>query len=567
MSEEQRVRRRRPSGVLVALLTALALVAAACGGDDGGDRDGLAGGETGGDVTTTTEELGEPQQGGSIVVGIEAETNSWIPGEYAGANAGANVALAIYDPLVQRDSEGVIRPFLAESIESNDELTEWTLTLREGVRFHDGTELNAQVMKTIFDEYLMAEGSTTVGVLQTLTVQEMRVDDELTFTYVLEEPHAGFPDFLQGSLGWPFSVEAAEAAGEDFGSQPVGTGPFVFESWRRDDSLVVVRNDDYWMEGLPHLDRITFRPIPDEDTRIQSLFAGDLDAVQSLRGSAIKQVMDRDGYTAHLFVGNLTGASIYNTEVPPLDDLRIRRAMTMLADPDAVAEILGDDGLVDNTTQFFSTDSPWWSERVAEAYPPRDPEGAAELVEEYVDDPDRSDGQPVGTPPRFVFACPPDPSLIEISQYIQALGQGIGIEIELSQVEQAAHIQNGLMGDYEANCWRVGSEDDPAVVFEQAFTEPETNILNFTNWTHPDIVRLIEDLKRTADFEERYEIVEEIGIIINENVPLGFGVGTPTMIGVREAVKNVPGWTFPDGTLGNGHPNAVARWREVWLEE
>jgi peptide/nickel transport system substrate-binding protein len=567
MSEEQRARRRSPSGMLVALTALLALVAAACGGDGGGDRDGVAGGETAGNVTTTTEELGEPQEGGSVVVGLEAETNSWLPGESALAASGYNVAYAIYDPLVQRDSEGAIQPFLAESIESNEELTEWTVTLREGVRFHDGTELDANVMKTIFDEYLNVEGANTFGTLQTQGAEELRVEDDLTFTYVLSEPNAAFPDVLQGAIGMPFSVEAAEAAGADAGSQPVGTGAFVFDRWQRDNSLVVVRNDDYWREGLPYLDRITFRPIPDEETRAQSLFSGDLDAIQSLRGSTIKQVMDRDGFTSHLYVGNETGASIYNTEVPPMDDVRIRRAMAMATEHDDVAQILGDDGLVDATTQYFSTNSPWWSERVAETYPEYDPEAAAELVEEYTNDPDRSDGQSPGTRPSFVYACPPDPSLIEISQYVQAAGQNIGIDIELTQVEQAAHIQNGLMGDYEVNCWRVGSENDPATVFASSFGDPETEILNFTNWTDPEIDRLVDELKQTADFDERYEIVEEIGIIINENMPQGFGVGTPTMVGVREAVKNVPGWTFPDGTLGNGHPSAVARWREVWLEE
>jgi peptide/nickel transport system substrate-binding protein len=568
MSEVQRVRRRSPIVMLVALLTALALVAAACGDDGGnGEREGTAGGETGGDVTTTTEELGEPQEGGSIVVGLEAESNSFLPGEASLAAPGYNVAYAIYDPLMQRNSEGELQPFLAESIEPNDDLTEWTLTLREGIQFHDGTELTAEVLKTIFDDYLSVEGANTAGTLENQDVEDMRVDDELTVTYLLSEPNSAFPDVLQGPIGWPFSVEAAEAAGDDAGSQPVGTGAFVFDSWQRDNQLVVVRNEDYWREGLPYLDRITFRPIPDEDTRVQSLFAGDLDATQSLRGSAIKQVRDRDGFTAHIHVGNVTGASIYNTEVPPLDDVRIRRALAMATQAEDVAQILGDDGLVDDTTQFFSTDSPWWSERVAEAYPEYDPEAAAELVEEYANDPDRSDGLAEGAPPSFTYACPPDPSLIEISQYVQAAGQQIGLEIELNQVEQAAHIQNALQGDFEANCWRLGSEDDPATVFAGNYADPETAITNVTNWTDPEVDRLVDELRRTVDFDERYDLVEELGVIVNENMPQTWGVGTPTMIGVRDAVKNVPGWTFPDDTLGNGHPNAQARWREVWLEE
>jgi peptide/nickel transport system substrate-binding protein len=562
---------RRPGGRVGWALLAGAVVLAGCGGNGGGNDGGAA------DTTTTTEQLGEPIEGGTLTIGLEAESTSWLPSQAQWAAGGYAVAHAIYDPLMQRDEDGELQPYLAESVEPNDDLSEWTVTLRPGITFHDGTDLTADVMKAIFDEYLTVPPSVLTGVLEGVS---MEVVDELTFTYVLPEPNSAFPDVLQYTAGMPFSIEAAREAGDDAGSNPVGTGAFVFESWTTDDRLVVTKNEDYWREGLPYLDRITFRPIPDEESRVSSLFAGEVDAIQSLRGANIKQVIDAEdsGFVAHLFLGNTSGASIMNTLEPPFDDVRVRRAFAMASDPEDVAAVLGDDGLVDETTQFFSTDSPWWSQRVADAYPGHDPEGAREVLQEYIDDPDRSDGQPVGTPPRFVYNCLPDASLIEVAQLIQQDANAVGFRVDLRQVEQATHIANAIggadtdppyRGDYVVNCWRIGGEDDPYFTLAEGPTSfgegnPQAN---FTNFSDPRLTQLFEDLRTTAEFEDRYEIVEEIGILINENVPISFGVGTPMMVGVKDSVKNVRGWTLPDGTTGNGIPGAVPRLREVWIED
>ncbi len=554
---------------LIALLAVIGLVAAACGDDGTATDDERPGG---GPVV----DEGDPVYGGSVTVGLEAESNSFLPGESALGIAGTTIAHHIYDPLIILNEDGENIPYLAESLEANDDVTEWTVRLRPGVQFHDGTPLNAQALKDAFDEYLFVEGSNTQGPLMTAGVTGMRVDDELTVTYELSSANAAFPDLLRGSVGWPFSVEAARAAGPDAGARPVGTGPFVFDSWERDSQLVVVRNENYWRSDdngnqLPYLDRIVFRPIPDEETRVAALATGDVDIMHTLRGSHIKQVIameEEGGYVQYLMTGNESGVSIINTTVPPLDDRRIRQAMGYAGDSEAVARVLGDDGLVDNTTQWFSSDSPWWSQRVAEGYPgglERDVERARELVQEYVNDPNRSDGQPVGTPPRFTYNCPPDPSLIEVAQLVQQLWGEAGIEVELNQLEQAAHIQVALAGDYEVNCWRQGGDSDPYTVLSNAHGSLD-NPLNFTNFVHPGIDEQLEILRTSTDFDTRYDAVEQIHLILNEEMPYTWGVGTATTVGAREQVRNIAGWTLPDGSLGRGTPNGLIRLVEAWLD-
>ncbi|TKJ24831.1 ABC transporter substrate-binding protein [Blastococcus sp. CCUG 61487] len=538
-------------------LAGLLLATAACGGDSGnGNGDAEAG------AVSETVEAGDPVYGGSITVGLEAETNSFLPSEGTFNQPGLNVAYAIYDPLMQRSEDGEVRPYLAESLEPNDDLTQWTLTLREGVQFHDGTPLNGEALKTIFDTYLKAPDSRLSAQLAEVTALD--VVDDLTVTYTLAQTNAAFPDLLVGASGWPFSPTAAAAAGPDAGANPVGTGPFKFVEWQRDSRLVVEKNENYWQEDKPYLDEIVFRPIPDEDTRLASLQSGDIDVMQSLRQSTVVRARDLDGVNNFEHLGSNSGGLTLNTSRPPFDDIRVRQALVYGVDQDALIEVLGGTGVTPPQTQFWSPDSPWYSETVAEAYPSYDPEKAQELYDEYVNDPERSDGRPVGTPLSFTFQCPPDPSLNELSQLYQALWGALGAQVTLQQTEQAAWIQDMLARDYDSGCTRVGADRDPYLVFDDAFTEGP---LNMTAFQSPEIDEQLEILRTTVDVEERKAAVEEIGLILNENVPNAFSGGTLTVLATREPVVNLDGWTFPDGTMGNGANASTAMWGHVWKTE
>ncbi len=553
--------RRGPRGLagLWAILLALALVAAACGTDDDEPPAdvGLPGDEE--------EDVGDPVYGGRVVVGLEAESNSFLPGEASLASPGINVAYAIFDPLVKYDEDGEPRPYLAESLEPNDALDEWTLTLRPGVEFHDGTPLDAEALKYNFDNLLNVEGAVTAGALR--DVESMDVVDELTVRYNLSAGNAAFPDLLTGMIGMPFSPAAHQQFGEDAGSNPVGTGPFVFQSWQRDNQLVVTRNDNYWQEGLPYLDEIVFRPMPDEETRVASLQTGDIDAMQSLRQSIIRQLLDNDDVRTHTFVGNNAGGAIFNTERPPVDDSRVRRALAYALDQDQLIEVLGGTGLSPAATQWFSPDSPWYSERVAEAWPNNDPERARELIEEYANDPNRSDGQAPGSPVRVEFNTPPDPSLIEMAQTYQAFWNAIGVDVQINQFEQAAHIQNAIAGDFMINIWRMGEQLDPYTTLHNSFEDPAVMPTNFTNFHDEVVAENLAILRESTDFDERYAAVEAIMMHFTEQVPNTWTAHTVTAIGANPVVRNITGWEFPDGTRGDGIPAAQVMWGFVFRED
>lgn len=552
------------------LLLSMALVVGACGGDDSGaDPDPGPGTDPGGE-TTPPPDPGDATSGGSIVVGLESETPGWLPGTHLLTNyPGLTVANTFYDSLTKRDSDGEIRPYLAESLEPSDDLTEWTLTLRPGVQFHDGTPLDAEALKSNFDDHLKAEGSNLLGTLR--FVSSVEVVDELTLRYLLDTPDAAFPDILQGPAGWPFSPTAVEAQGaDDFGSNPVGTGPFRFVSWLRDGELVVERNPDYWQDGLPHLDQVTFRVITDEDARVASLQSGDVDAMQTLRQSAVRQVRElAEGadFESHDFIGNAAGGQLFNVETPPLDDVRVRRALAYAIDQPAILDLLGGSDISPIATQWYSADSPWYVPAVADIWPTNDPDAARELLEEYRNDPDRSDGRSPGDPVTLDHNILPDPSVVEMGLGYKSMWEAVGFEHVMNQVEVAVILDTQASGDFMINTSRFGNQDDPCTTMRNTFGEPSETPTNFSRFHTPELGESIQQLCENQDFDVRYEAVENIMTILAENIPHTWTGNTPTTVGAQAGLMNVAGWAFPDGTLGDGHPMTVVQWGQVWLED
>ncbi len=244
-----RTSRLRP---LVALFAVWVVVASACGSgdDDGGDE------ATG---TTTTTSPGEPQQGGKLVFAVTAETDGWNPSASRWGPSAFSVARAVYDPLTVIDLEGVAQPYLVESITPNDTLTEWTITIREGVTFHNGDPLTTEVLAT----FLKTMQLSVLAGFAFDPIDAVAVLNDTQVVVITNEPWATFPAMLSGQPGYMVHPDVLTGKVTD----PLGTGPFVFKEWTPDDHLSVVANPDYWRPGLPYLDEVEFKPTPDAATR------------------------------------------------------------------------------------------------------------------------------------------------------------------------------------------------------------------------------------------------------------------------------------------------------------
>ena len=266
----------------VAYLLALALVAAACGG--GGDDDGGGGG---GDAAGGEE--GTPTPGGKVIYGLEAETtDGWCLPEAQLAIAGIMVADAIYDTLTRPNAEGTYEPWLAQSVEPNDDYTQWTITLRDGVTFHDGSELTAEVVKNNLDAY-RGQYPTRNPLLFTFNfanIASVDVVDPMTVSVSMHEPWVAFDAYLYGSGRVGIMAQAQLDDTQSCDRNLIGTGPFMLTDWVPNQHFQAEKNPDYWATDaagnqLPYLDEIEFRPIVEVEQRENALLSGEINAMHT----------------------------------------------------------------------------------------------------------------------------------------------------------------------------------------------------------------------------------------------------------------------------------------------
>ncbi len=604
---------------LLAMLFAFAMIAAACGGDSSDDGEestdttaaeetdasgdeadddddvAEAGEEAEGDVDTEVEaSTGERAYGGDIAVGLEAEAVGLRPWEDTCSSPCYNMMITIYDKLTELTADGTYEPWLFETLEPNDDFTEWVGTLRSGVTFHNDVELTAQTVADMF--VIQQTGAASAGALGSAFIADVQATGDLEVTYTLSQANSALPATLsRAPVGMVFDPAAAEADPDGYSTAPIGTGPFVIESRDLDNETVVVRNENYWgvdPEGnqLPFLDSISFRPIPDEGTRLDAVLSGTVQSMQTLRQGTIRDARAaRDGgdeIELLEFQGNNVGGGQFNVLLAPYDDVRVRRGLTHMNSQENVIDALGGTGISLPGTQWFSPDSPWYSEKVAEAWPQFDFELGVSTLQEYVDDPERSDGKAAGEPIDVELSCPPDPTLIAAMQVLEQTWTASGlVNVELTNFDQQTHInyalgaENGFVGEHGAHCWRWSSDDDPSLGLNPHLAPPTAEIaeaagipeivspLNFPNWFDGDAFGAAAAAIQTDDFDERFALYESIMLQFAEEVPIWYSGHTATAFVNDPSIQGLIGWSTPSGVLGAGIPAVEGRWAEVWLAE
>lgn len=309
---------RTVTGVIAGAV-ALALVLSGCGPATPGEN-GADGSET-------------PVPGGVLQVGLGIEMPSLDPRAIGGPSTGQERGMAIFDTIMTTEN-GVVVPKTAESLEPNDDASVWTLTIKEGIEFTDGTPYDAEAIVYNLERAIAPDSpSGFKGFLANLT--DMEATGDLTVEFTFSQPFGQFPAVLsdQTSLGMIGSPTALEADPEGFARNPVGAGPFMFESWVTDQQMVLVKNPNYFVEGQPYLDGITFNLIPDTDSRFQALLAGDVDYVWGMGGFQYAEVRDGGEFYAVEGAPYVGGAGlIFNQNKGPGADPRVREAASMAFD-------------------------------------------------------------------------------------------------------------------------------------------------------------------------------------------------------------------------------------------
>jgi peptide/nickel transport system substrate-binding protein len=503
----------RSRTAIVALVLTL-LVTAACSNDDGDDPS--TGGTAGGGGSTTTAPPaegfnqpfaeGEPRDGGSITVGVEAEIASLDPAGALAQVSDWDIALAIYDPLVDLDEEGRLAPGLATEWTNSDDLRTWTLTLRDGVTFSDGTVFDADAVVTHF-ERLKDPATRCVCASEVALITSVDAEGSDTVVFTLTEPNAFFISSLTDAIGLIASPTATEEWGEDYGRHPVGTGPFVLASY---EPIVLEKNPDYWRQDadgnpLPHLDEIKIEPIPESDIRLQSLRSGDIDLMQVADTGTIINAIEADRYTVQKIAGGSSLSISMNNRRAPFDDLRIRQAFAMSVDRTEINNILYK-GSRQLAYSQFAASSPWYDEDAG--WLEYDPDAARDLVDEAVTD---------GVDPSFTMTCVPTEESRQLLNLVKQQAAKVGLEIDLEFVDQGAYVDKLLGADHDfvAGCTRNGENLVPDLYDGWH----STGSFNAEGYDNPEADRAMEEIRATADQDEQVELARQLQEHLANDVP------------------------------------------------
>lgn len=552
---------------LLALFLGLSLIAAACGDDDGGGAAAPDGDE---ETTSTTEavEEGEPQPGGTLVYGIEADTTTpWTPAKSVCAISCHMVMRSVYDPLTLYGEDMTVQPNLLESFESNEDGTEWTLTPKPGITFHDGTPFDAAAIVANLEAH---RASFLTGKVL-LNVANIAVNADGTAAVVtMNEPWARFPVFLTGQIGYMASPTWLAAAAEDstLEAKPVGTGPFVFESYEAGGSFVATKNAEYWRadEGLPYLDRIEFRVLADGQARKNALLSGDIDMMHSSNGDIISELRTEDSIElSETTAYGDTNYTLLNVGDPEshLSDVRVRRALAMAVDNEVLIERRGA-GIGEPANGPYSPDQIGHLEETA--YPEYDPEGAQELLEEYKAE------KGIDTV-EIAYTTTNDSLNLQTGELLKQFWEQVGFSVPLAQIEQGQFIVTALTGDFEMFGWRNHGGVDPDAQriwwHSETADPPGALALNFGRIRDDVIDESLDTVRASQDEAEVQAAAEAINERFGDQVYNLWHSWTVWGIAKKPNVNGLDGFTLPDGQktiFGNGigGSHQIA---QLWVEQ
>lgn len=472
--------------------------------------------------------VGLPQEsvaqkaGGTLTVGIYSDIPTLDPHKSTSTITPITFSL-VYNSLVDLGKNLEVLPSLAERWEVSADGLTWTFHLRPGVKFHNGRPLEAKDVQFSIERILNPEtgarGRKDLGLIETMTVI-----DPQTIAFRLKEKSGVFLTKLVTVYQAILPAESVHADGTI--THPIGTGPFAFVEWKTNDHIKLKRAPEYWEKGLPYLDEILLKPIPDGTVRLTALQRGDVDMITSVPPEQLKQLMDNPSkdYTIQLIEGGGGQAFvIFNTQKPPFDNLKVRQAAAFAVNKQQF--VLGVwRGFAVPVNQNFHPSSPWYlpvEDRVT------DLDKARALLKEA--------GYPNGFKTTMTVAQVT--TLPTVAQIFQAQMRQIGMDISLELFDWGAYIQKQKGLDFSITNTGFFPKVDPDDAYMRYFHSQGGVHELSGGYKNPELDALLEKGASTIDEAERKEIYTRVVEIIQEEVPVIFIASSAGAMGWRNTVK------------------------------
>ncbi|GEN44777.1 ABC transporter substrate-binding protein [Alkalibacillus haloalkaliphilus] len=519
---------------LLAMLIAFVMLLAACGddGDDASEPD------TGSDDETSEEDEQDEDDGAEVETDgddilVYARGGDSESLDFASTTDGesSRVTKQIYESLLDFEEDSFeIKPGLAHDWDVSDDGLTYTFYLEEGVTFHDGTDFNAEAVKVNYerwsgadDTYSFEDDGYAYSMYGTMfggfhgddghVISEVNVNGDYEVEFVLNEP-LGF--FLQNMAMSYFAITspaALEEHGPEINENPVGTGPFKFVSWSRDDQIVLEAFEDYRVDGLPKLDGVIFEVIPDNSSRLIALNSGEIHIMDGLNPDDAAGVDSDEETTLYTRAANNFGYLGFQTEKEPIDDPLVRQAINHAIDREQIAEALYAGYAIPAVNPVppgylgFNDDLDVYE---------FDLDRSAELLEEA----GYADGFEIDlwTMP---VARPYMPAPETVSEIVQADLAQIGITANIVIEEWAPYLERTQQGDHELFMlgWS-GTNGDPDYFLSSLLHGDNAGASNRSFYQNDEVDELLDAAKMAVDQDERAELYKEAQAIIYEDSPM-----------------------------------------------
>ncbi|WP_243466416.1 ABC transporter substrate-binding protein [Methanosarcina mazei] len=460
-----------------------------------------------------------------LVVGIGTDVSNWYLNTFASGDA-RFVWSQVYETLVRLDSDLNIIQGLAESWETPDEGKTWIFHLRENVTFHDGTPLNADSVVFSYSN----QSYVRQAVLK--PVQSVEAVDEYTVKFVLAKPMP-LPYYLT-HVAWPVMGPGCVDSEGNF-VKPVGTGPFMFESQKKDQEVVLTRNEAYWGEKSL-LDKVTFKVIPEAATRVIALETGEVDMIIKVPEYDVKRLEAKDGIQIHRKLTTFTDFLQFNCDNSPFNDTRVRQSVAYAVDTETlVNEVL--EGIGEPAGGRPYSPVMMYSDPELKTYA-QDLEKAKALLEEagWKD----SDGDGIrdrdGKPLHVTLVVSKGvwaPRHNPMAQVVQGTLRETGMDVEIQVLDDGAISKLESTGDF-GMILRSGYfvwGPYPKHFFIHHSASPNSH---YHNETYDE---LVDAADRTVDAKEQEELYHSLQAFVIEEVPAYYLVHEEKVIATGPSVK------------------------------
>lgn len=443
----------------------------------------------------------------------------------------------IFDTLVQyRGDTTDLEPALATFWKNSLDGLTWTFNLRQDVSFHDGTPLNAEVV--VFS--LMRPNVQTSSFLSEFISQIVALD-EYTVQIQLKSPYAPFLNFLAGTENSIVSMAAVNKYGIDFANNPVGTGPYKFVEWNRDDRIVLTANMNHW-SGKPTIDKLVFRSIPDNSERLSELQQGNIHVMEFPNPTDLIVIFEDPNLHLIMKPSLNIGYLAMNLEKPPFNNLKVRLAINHAIDKTDIIE-----GLYRGTGIPAKNPIPpslWSYDDSIKDYP-YDPVLAKQLLAEA--------GYPNGFE-TTLWALPiPRPYIpdgMTFAEELQSDLSQVGIKTTIINHNWQTYLDKIQNGEHDMAMfgWIASADPDNFFYYLLSKYTAEKPALNISFYRNDEMQNVIDQARRSTSRSERIQLYKKAQAIFHRDVPWVPLVHSQRLLVIDHKVRNVKlspsGWKY-----------------------